>query len=131
MDCSMNFVPKMNYETLMNGYRHILHTIYSPKQYYERVRTFLKEYRPRKQNGAFRVESGHLRGFFKSIWLIGICEKGRRYYWKFFISTLFQYPRQFPLSMSLAVYGFHFRKIVEKYMRLPHKDIMDLERLGI
>jgi len=47
MDCSLNFIPKMNYETLINGYKNILDTIYSPKQYYERVKIFLKEYKPR------------------------------------------------------------------------------------
>ena len=42
-DGSLNFIPKMNYETLINGYRQILDTIYSPKPYYERVRSFLRE----------------------------------------------------------------------------------------
>ncbi len=41
-DFSINFVPKMNPETLMNGYRKILNTIYSPKHYYARVREFLQ-----------------------------------------------------------------------------------------
>ncbi len=50
-DCSINFIPKMNYETLINGYKHILYTIYSPKQYYERVKTFLKAYKPQKRRG--------------------------------------------------------------------------------
>ena len=40
MDCSLNFIPKMNYETLIDGYKNILNTIYSPKQYYERIKTF-------------------------------------------------------------------------------------------
>jgi len=36
-DCSLNFIPKMNHETLIDGYKHILNTIYSPEHYYERV----------------------------------------------------------------------------------------------
>ena len=47
-DFSLNFIPKMNHETLINGYKKILDTIYSPKHYYKRVRTFLKQYRPKK-----------------------------------------------------------------------------------
>ena len=43
-DFSINFIPKMNFETLINGYKHILNTIYSPKQFYERVKIFLKEW---------------------------------------------------------------------------------------
>ncbi len=121
-DCSINFIPKMNYETLINGYKHILNTIYSPKQFYERVRTFLTEYKPQKRNRVPRLQLYHIRGFIKSMWLLGIREKGRIYYWKLFISTLLRRPRLFPITISLAVYGFHFRKVVEKYTSRPIED---------
>ena len=117
-DCSLNFIPKMNYETLIDGYKHILNTIYSPKHYYERVKTFLREYKPRRGT-AGRLQSHHIRAFFKSIWFLGIREKGRRYYWKLFLSTLLKQPRKFPISISLSVYGYHFRKVVEKHIGLP------------
>ena len=126
MDFSLNLVPKMNYETIINGYKHILDTIYSPKQFYERIRIFLKEFKPKKRKGEFRLNSSQLRGFFRSMWFLGVRENGRRYYWKFFASPLLRHPRFFPLSMSLAVYGFHFRKVIEKYIHLPIKDIPDL-----
>ena len=121
-DCSINFIPKMNYETLINGYRQVLDTIYSPRQYYERVRTFLKEYKPRQGKGRPRLQFYHLKGFIKSTWFLGIREKGRRYYWKLLITTLFRHPRSFPLSVSLSVFGFHFRKIAEKMTYQPVKD---------
>ena len=121
-DCSLNFIPKMHYETLINGYQHVLHTIYSPKQYYERVRTFLKEYKPQKRKGAFRFQFYHIKAFIKSMWFLGVKEKGRRYYWRLFVSTLLRYPRSFPLSISLAVFGFHFRKVAEKYTGVPIKE---------
>ena len=117
-DCSLNFIPKMNYETLINGYKYILDTIYSPKSYYERVKTFLKEYKPRGDI-ASRLQFHHIRAFVKSVWFLGIREKGRRYYWRLFLSTLLKQPRKFPISISLSVYGYHFRKVVEKYISLP------------
>jgi radical SAM superfamily enzyme YgiQ (UPF0313 family) len=117
-DCSLNFIPKMNHDTLINGYKHILNTIYSPRQYYERVKTFLREYKPRRGT-ARRLQSHHIRAFFKSIWFLGIREKGRRYYWKLFLSTLLKQPRKFPISISLSIYGYHFRKVVEKHIGLP------------
>ncbi|HSB33491.1 MAG TPA: radical SAM protein, partial [Nitrospirota bacterium] len=43
-DFSINFVPKMPPEVLLSGYRRIVHTIYSPKYFYARVREFLREY---------------------------------------------------------------------------------------
>jgi len=120
-DCSLNFMPKMNPETLIKGYQHILDTIYSPGNYYERVKTFLREYKPRGKI-ASRLQSHHIRAFVKSIWFLGIREKGRRYYWKLVLSTLLKQPRKFPLSISLSVYGYHFRKVVKKYINLPVKD---------
>ena len=121
-DCSLNFIPKMNYKTLINGYKHILNTIYSPKHYYERVMTFLKEYKPRRREGISHLRFYHIRAFFKSIWVLGIKEKGRKYYWKFITSSLFKYPRFFPLSVGLSIYGFHFRKVMERYISLPMGD---------
>jgi len=50
---------------------------------------------------------------------LGIKERGRRYYWKLFAFTLLKRPRLFPLSITLSVYGFHFRKMVEKYINQP------------
>ncbi len=114
-DCSINFIPKMDYETLISGYKQIIATIYSPKQFYERVKIFLNEYKPRGQM-ASRLQFQHIRAFVKSIWFLGIREKGRRYYWKSFFSTLLKQPRKFPLSIGLSVSGYHFRKVVEKYI---------------
>jgi len=116
MDFSLNFIPRMNYETLINGYRNILNTIYSPKQYYERVKTLLKEYKPHKKQGISKIHFHQIKGLINSMWFLGVIEKGRRHYWNLFLSTLFKRPRSFTLSISLAVYGYHFRKVIEKYI---------------
>jgi len=116
-DISLNFIPKMNSATLIDGYKHILSTIYSPKQYYERVKAFLKEYRPTiKKN---KLHSYELEAFLKSIWVLGFREKGRRYYWRLFLLTLMKYPRKLPISITMSVYGYHFRKVMEKYVSTP------------
>ncbi|MBM2824946.1 MAG: hypothetical protein HW402_610 [Dehalococcoidales bacterium] len=116
-DCSMNFVPKMNHELLIDGYKDVVTTIYSPRHFYERVATFLKEYRPKNKPKVSRLHFYHIGALLKSVWFMGIREKGRRYYWRLFISTLLKRPRLFPLSVSLCVYGFHFRRVAEKLNR--------------
>ncbi len=121
-DCSLNFVPKMKYETLVNGYKQVINTIYAPRQYYERVRTLIKEYKPPKVKGLPRFQLYHITAFIKTIWFLGIIEKGRRYYWRTILSTLFKHPRAFPLSISLSVFGFHFRKVAEKFASIPVED---------
>ena len=108
----------MNRETLIAGYKHILKTIYSPGGYYERVKTFLKEYRPKKR-GRVIVRFYHLKAFVRSLWLLGVKDRGRRHYWKLLASTLLRRPRHFPLAVSLSIFGFHFRKVAEKFINLP------------
>ena len=122
LNININFVPKMNYEELVDGYKHILNTIYSPKQYYERVGAFLKEYNPPKINRLPQLGWHHIEGLSKSIWFLGFREKGRRYYWKLILSTLLKKPRAFPLTISLSVFGFHFRKVAESLINTPVGD---------
>jgi radical SAM superfamily enzyme YgiQ (UPF0313 family) len=112
-DGSINFIPKMNYETLINGYKNIVETIYSSRQYYERIKTFLKEYKPRRVRKG-KLHFYQIRALGKSMWVLGVKEKGRRYYWRLFSSTLFKKPKLFPLVITLTVYGFHFRKVAKK-----------------
>jgi radical SAM superfamily enzyme YgiQ (UPF0313 family) len=121
-DCSMNFVPKMDRETLINGYRQVLTTIYSPKQYYLRVKTFLKQYKPQKRRGISHLQFWHIWAFIRSVWFLGITDRGRWPYWRFFVSTLLRRPRSFPISMTFAIHGFHFRTVVRKYIGVPVKD---------
>ncbi|MFB0557432.1 MAG: B12-binding domain-containing radical SAM protein [Dehalococcoidia bacterium] len=109
-DFSLNFIPKMNYEILISGYRHILDTIYSPKQYYERIRTFLRVYKPPRTTVG-KIQLHQIKAFFMSIWFLGIHGKGKRHYWKLFISYLLQSPPKFARFIILAVYGYHFRKV--------------------
>jgi len=114
-DFSINFVPKMNLEQLIEGYRRTLGTIYAPRQYYARVKRFLENYHPVRK-GASRIRMSELLAFYKSILLLGVIGKERVYYWRLFFWSLFRRPRMFPFAITLAIYGFHFRKIMEQYM---------------
>jgi radical SAM superfamily enzyme YgiQ (UPF0313 family) len=114
-DFSLNFVPRMKYETLVTGYKHVLDTIYSPRHYYERVVAFLKEYKPKKTAGISKLRFSHITSLIKTFWFLGVVNKGRRYFWKLQISTLLKLPRHLPLSIGLSVSGFHFRKVAEGY----------------
>jgi radical SAM superfamily enzyme YgiQ (UPF0313 family) len=115
-DGSMNFIPKMEPETLINGYQSILATIYSSKEYYKRIKVFFKEYKPVRRKRVSHLQLWHVRTFFRSMWVLGIRDRERLYYWRFLISTLLKRPQHFPLSIALAVYGYHFRQVVRKYV---------------
>jgi radical SAM superfamily enzyme YgiQ (UPF0313 family) len=114
VDGSTNIIPKMNIETLREGYRTILNQIYSPKLYYERVKTFLREYKPPKV-GSY-LDFQHVMAFFRSIYKIGIRGVERPHYWRLVFWTLFSRPKLFPLAITLAIYGYHFRQVCELHV---------------
>ncbi len=114
-DCSINFIPEMNRETLIKGYKKILRTIYSPDYYYERVRGFLKNYKPLRKK-TFQFRFSYLGAFLKSILFLGIIGKERFHYWRLFFGTIFKRPRLFLLAMKFAIYGFHFRRYFDTYL---------------
>ncbi len=113
-DFSINFIPKMNYDTLIKGYKKIVSTIYSPPFYYERIKTFLRNYNLKMKNFG-RIKSEDIKALFKSIWILGIKGKERFYYWRLFIWTVLKKPKLFPLFVNFAICGFHFRKVFEKH----------------
>ncbi|MHB1651510.1 MAG: B12-binding domain-containing radical SAM protein [Desulfitobacteriaceae bacterium] len=115
---TMNFMPKMDRETLVNGYKRIVDTIYSPKKYHERVLTFLKEYNPVK-TAAVPVNLSNIKAFFKSIIRLGIIGKERRYYWRLIFWSLVKRPEVLPLAVTLSIYGFHFRKVFKRTALQP------------
>ncbi|MBK9096811.1 MAG: DUF4070 domain-containing protein [bacterium] len=113
MDGQMNFIPKMNYRELMNGYSKIIKTIYSQKEYYLRVRHFLNNYRLPSWNKN-KIKLKEVRAFMMLLWLLGTLEKGKKYFWKLVAFSLFRHPNKFPIAMTMAVYGYHYRRIAAK-----------------
>jgi radical SAM superfamily enzyme YgiQ (UPF0313 family) len=113
-DLSINFIPKMNYDSLIEGYKSIVSTIYSPRQYYERVMTFLRNHRPFR-TGKVRIKGNEINAFLKSIFILGVIGRERVYYWKLFFWSLLKMPKAFPHAIAFSIYGFHFRKIFENY----------------
>ena len=112
MDGTINFLPKMNREILLSGYRKILHTIYSHRDYYRRIDVFLREY-SRPAQSAVKLSMEQIKALIRSLWILGVVTRGRTYFWQFLIRSIVRYPRKFHLAVTMAVYGFHFRRIVQ------------------
>jgi hypothetical protein len=106
----LNFIPKMEASTLIEGYAHVLSTIYSPRFFFERIKTFLREYHPRKVKPP-RVGIYHIRGLFSSLWFLGIKESGRYYYWKLILWSLLRKPNLLPYALGLPLGLLHFKTL--------------------
>ncbi len=109
-DLSMNFIPKMNYNELLEGYKKIIHNIYTIKPYYQRLRHLLLNYN-RLYNRQTKINFLIIKAFFKSVFIIGFLNKGRSEYWKLIIWTLFNRPRSIAEAITYTVYGYHYRTV--------------------
>jgi radical SAM superfamily enzyme YgiQ (UPF0313 family) len=114
VDGSTNIIPKMGLEPLREGYRNLLAQIYAPQFYYERVLTFLREYHPPKIR--FHFDPQYILALGRSIYQLGIRGVERAHYWRLLFWTLFRRPRLFPMAITLAIIGFHFRQVTELHV---------------
>jgi radical SAM superfamily enzyme YgiQ (UPF0313 family) len=118
VDGTTNIIPVMDPDLLRNGYKRLVQRLYSPEAYYQRVKTFLREYKPPKIRTPMNLGylSEYVLAFFRSIYRLGVAGKERVQYWKLFVWTLFRRPRSFPLAIRFAIYGYHFRKISQLHL---------------
>jgi radical SAM superfamily enzyme YgiQ (UPF0313 family) len=114
VDGMTNIIPAMSLETLREGYRQILDHIYAPAPYYQRIRTFLREYRRPHVRSKFQFS--HVLALVRSVYRLGIVGEERVHYWKLLLWTQFRCPRLLPDAIILAIYGYHFRKICEQHV---------------
>jgi radical SAM superfamily enzyme YgiQ (UPF0313 family) len=112
-DGTTNVVPRMGLEALSEGYRTILRHIYAPGPYYQRIRTFLREYRPPKASPP--LTSSHILAFIRSLYRLGIIGQERFQYWKLLAWTTLRRPRLFGEAVRLAICGHHYRRVCQTH----------------
>ena len=114
-DGNINFLPKMGKEKLSEGYNKILSAIYSPKNYYKRINTFIRNYKPTVKS---RISKEDIVAFVKSVWEIGILSKTKWLYWKLIIKTSFKKIKALPPAVELAIYRQHFEKVTKRILHV-------------
>ncbi len=114
VDGTTNIIPRMGLDRLLDGYQLIMKQIYSPKNYYRRVRTLLKELKSPEINQPINIQ--RFLSFFRAAFRLGVLGKERFRYWQLMLWTLTRRPRQLPLAVTLSIYGHHYRKICELYI---------------
>jgi radical SAM superfamily enzyme YgiQ (UPF0313 family) len=114
VDGTTNIVPAMGLDVLHEGYKKIMRHIYSPKHYYRRVRTFLREYKAPKVKAP--TDFAQLMAFLRSVVRLGILGRERFQYWRLLVWTYFRRRELFPLAVTLAIYGHHFRRVCELHI---------------
>ena len=114
VDGTTNILPKMGMEALFSGYQLVMKQIYSPRNYYRRIRTLLRELKRPKVIQPLDIQ--RLLSFFRAGIRLGIFGKERFRYWQLIFWTLIRRPRLISVAVTLSIYGHHYRKICERYI---------------
>ena len=114
VDGRTNIIPAMGLDMLIDGYRAIMQQIYSPRKYYQRVRRILKELKG--PAATTPVDWQRILAFWCACLRLGVLGKERFQYWLLLMWTLARRPRQLPLAVTLAIYGYHYRRICELHI---------------
>ncbi len=117
----LNFIPKMERERLLDGYKTLLNRLFAPKPFYHRVLTFLGHYRPNPLLPARPPTHREVLAVLKIIFALGFKEPGRRAFWSFLGRLLWRHPQCFPLGITIAVQGFHYRMITNRFCAAPYE----------
>ena len=113
-DATTNIIPRMDLDALRQGYLDIMRHIYTPKHYYRRVQTFLQQYKAPHVTAS--LSRDRLLAVARSVIRLGILGRERVHYWRLMAWTVLRRPSLFPLAVSLAIYGHHFRKVCERHL---------------
>ena len=101
----MNFIPRMETQELLDGYRRILETIYSPREYFNRVQTFLSQLGTATHTP---IVFSDVLAVVRSLWKQGLLSNYRKEYWKFMAQTMRSHRRHLDKALTLAIMGHHF-----------------------
>ncbi len=110
-DMSLNFVPEMPRDQLIQEYRRVISTLYDPtlKNYFDRCYTLLR-HMPYTTHNVRNIQKDEVRAFFLSIKRQIFSRQGYQYI-KFIAKVLKNHRRMFPEAIRLAVMGYHLEKI--------------------
>lgn len=111
LDSTINFVPKMDKDILIKGYKKLVNSVYSSKMYYNRIINFLDYYTP-TCNGDLDIK--YIPPLLKALFILGFIKKGKRYFWKLIFTTLIKYPKSIFIALECAMFYIHFSKVLEE-----------------
>ena len=114
VDGTTNIIPRMGIERLREGYARLLKSIYAPRPYYKRVRTFLREYRRPEVRPPLTLSD--VQAFLNSLLYLGVIGRERFEYWRLLLWTMVNRPSLFALAVRMAICGHHFRLCTEQHV---------------
>ena len=148
VNVALNFKPEMDVETLLEGYRRVITTIYDPtlENYFERCLTLLEHLKPVPHL---------LKPVSRNTLYLAIMSVRRRLspeqipaYMKFVAKVTKDHPRMLPEAIRLAALGYHFEKVtrqqaaihdfkvflvaeLEMFREMASRSVPEVEKAGV
>jgi len=114
-DLSLNFVPRIDEARLIEGYKRILQTIYSPREFYGRAVDCLRSVK----EGTVEIRQPHSLNeavsFIRLVLKLGVLDHNRIEFWRYFRRVFTEHRSSFSRAMLLAAMGYHFRLLTEEF----------------
>ena len=101
----LNFIPTMDAQELIAGYRRILETIYSPREYFERAQAFLSQL---GSSARAPIVFSDWMAVARSLWRQGLRSDYKKEYWKFIVQAARRHREHMDKAITLAIMGHHF-----------------------
>jgi radical SAM superfamily enzyme YgiQ (UPF0313 family) len=118
---TVNFVPKMDVDLLVNGYQSIMKTIYKPREYYQRALDSLKRTANDMPEPTPYNLAQEITAFVRLVLKLGVIDGERKEFWRFFIQALRKHHDRMTESLRFAAMGYHFRKLNDSYQPLENE----------
>ena len=114
VSAALNFIPQIDRDTLLAGYKRVLSTLYDPtlRNYFERCWIMVQHLHPVDYR-VRRVGSREIKALLKTLWRQLPSRQGMAYA-RFLARVLRNRPRMFPEAVRFAVEGYHFEKVTRQ-----------------
>jgi radical SAM superfamily enzyme YgiQ (UPF0313 family) len=112
-DGSLNFIPRMDATLLIEGYKSIVRTIYSPREYYQRALNCLERVvssTPESHRDGFASD---VLSLARVVMALGVRDHARGEFWWYLRQTLARHRGKFADAIRFAAMGYHLRKLTE------------------
>ena len=114
VSATLNFIPQLERDTLIAGYKRVLSTLYDPtlRNYFERCWVLIQHLPPANYR-VRQVGSRDIKAFLKTLWRQLLSRQGPAYA-SFLARVLRHRPRMFPEAVRFAIEGYHFEKVTRQ-----------------
>lgn len=113
---ALNFIPKLERDFLVTGYKDLLRKLYTPEASFGRIKKCLEHYKAPDFVVKRPLKVYDIKAMFLLLWTLGICTEGRLAFWKLFFFIVFKKPAALPEMLHLAAMVHHCQIVTKAFL---------------